>query len=202
MNYKKIHLPPLTEKLKRKLIKAANNTNTIGSFYDCQDTDPTKANYIKKDTNDYKDFENSGHVVLTPLPEPLKQQIRNHYRLIFPLRDADFVLQTVEGGRFVGPHLDPSDARGVGLIHLIKSGGTNVKTRWYHLKEDSANKPLNNGEFIPYSVINLVEEHQLKEDEWCMFNFKEIHSVENLETKRVGLWAYRCNYDVIIERYG
>lgn len=101
-----------------------------------------------------------------------------------------YFLQVVAGdGNFVAPHIDDPDKRKTGLLYLIKSGGSNVRTKWYEPREEFKDLELENYTVIPYSRLVQVANHRLEEDKWHWMNFNKIHSVENQESVRIALWG-------------
>lgn len=136
--------------------------------------------------------EQSGGVGFFDIPSRLNLDICNFYKSVnHPLiKNEKYFIQVCTGGKFVGPHVDDSNSRAEGFLYLIKSGGSDVRTRWYELKEEYSHLSLTEYSVIPYSRLNIVEDHRLEENTWHWLNFNKIHSVENQETLRVALWGH------------
>jgi hypothetical protein len=97
---------------------------------------------------------------------------------------------TDAGKYVVGPHIDR--IRNYSLLYPIDTGGTNVSTVFYRLKDP---KKSRDGFF--YNDISELEEIarvHVPQKTWCILDTKTIHAVEGLESTRitvqVGLWDY------------
>ena len=129
----------------------------------------------------------SGGVGLYSLSYSMNQEICDLYKgtdtelAVFD----EFFLQVVTDGKFVAPHSDPG--RKVGYLYILKAGGTNVRTKWWRVKDEFTDLPKIDGYGVPYEKLDVVEDHCLEEGTWHYLNFEELHSVENQETLRIGL---------------
>lgn len=124
------------------------------------------------------------------VPDDIKNQIQDFFK------NADhafqqyqtWLLQISADGDFVGPHID--GGRIYGSIFVLKSGGKNVRTRWYEIKDEFKHLAMKENTYIPYSRLNIVEDHCLDENEWHFMNFSKIHSVENQKSIRIALYGF------------
>ena len=136
--------------------------------------------------------EESGGVGFFTLPLEIRKKIKDFYsQFDIPIvQFDDLYLQVVTGGKFVGPHVDDVNCRKEGMLYLLKSGGTNVRTIWYKIKPEYKNLTLENYTVIPYSKLDVVEDHCLTENTWHYLNFSEIHGVINQDSVRMALWGH------------
>lgn len=141
-------------------------------------------------TTNKDNLENTGGVGLYSLPIPLQEKIFNYYKnSISELSTyTRFYIQIVTGGHFVAPHFDGERAKG--LLYLLKSGGPNVRTKFYRIKEEYKHLKKDGDVGIPYYKLDVVEDQCLEENTWHSLNFKEIHSVENQESLRMFIWGH------------
>jgi len=197
MYYKKYDtIPKLSYDLKLACIELAENNLKIKVpldqwFSRLETTDKTSIAYIELEEDLTKFSNNAGGVGFYGLPADLNKQICDFYNDINNpnIKFNQYFIQVVTGGNFVAPHTDGEDYRSAGFLYLLKSGGTNVRTRWYEIKEEYKNNNLTPYAMIPYSRLNLIEDHILEEDCWHWLNFSKIHSVENQENLRIALWG-------------
>lgn len=198
MYYKKFSdIPALPEDIKLECIKVVedNLKNNVPpmAWYKSYETKNQNSVAFINEGSEYSEFHNteSGGVGFFSIPPALVSKIINFYKSVnHPLvRYNNYLLQFVTGGNFVAPHIDDSNARIAGYIYLLKNGGTNVKTVWYEVKDEYKHLSLVEYSGIPYSRLNIAEEHRLEEDTWHWLNFSKIHSVENQESLRVALWG-------------
>jgi len=131
----------------------------------------------------------TGRIGFYHLPVGITNKILDYYnKLNHPLKEnTSYFIQMAIGSNFVGPHIDNPEYRESGLLYLLKAGGSNVRTRWYKIKDEFKNQEITYNIAIPYERLTLVEDHCLKEHTWHWLNFSNPHSVENQETLRIGL---------------
>jgi len=81
------------------------------------------------------------------------------------------------------PHSDR--IRNVGINFYVDLGGSNVSTVFYdkHDPEDD----LQGGHNARYEDLTKVNEYYCNDSTWYVFNTRQYHSVENIETTRVML---------------
>lgn len=139
--------------------------------------------YVTKDDIIVK----SGGVGLFPLPFLTNKEICDFLKKTDTELSTfdEFFLQVVTDGKFVAPHTDPG--RAAGYLYILKAGGSNVRTKWWTVKDEFKYLPKTDGNGVPYEKLDLVEDHCLEENTWHWLNFGEIHSVENQETLRIAL---------------
>ena len=89
------------------------------------------------------------------------------------------------------PHSDR--IRHVGINFYIDLGGSNVSTVFYD-KYDPEDD-LQGGHNARYENLTKVAEHYCNDSTWYMFNTRQYHSVENIETTRVMLSLSLINID-------
>jgi hypothetical protein len=105
----------------------------------------------------------------------------------------------------INPHSDP--IRKNSMMYMLKSGGENVITSWYKFKNDQKKKiefsvdyssSQHSYEIDTYTKesLDLIESHQLKEDNWYIFNNSIIHGVDNISSLRIGLLLPHWGDDV------
>jgi hypothetical protein len=198
MYYKKyLEIPPLPNDIKQGLIQIAENNikNNIpmAKWYQRYETENNKSIAFVEFGKRFQETNGgeSGGVGFYHIPYKLNHSICDFYKKLnqTEINFERYALQVVTGGNFVGPHIDDPLERADGSLYLLKSGGTNVRTRWYEIKEEYQHLPLENHTVVPYSKLNLVEDHCLEEDAWHWLNFSKLHSVENQESLRIALWG-------------
>jgi hypothetical protein len=128
------------------------------------------------------------------LPDELAERIKffftnlNHPDIRFT--NYSFV-QVVCYGSHVAPHMDSPNDRGPGWLYIIKSGGDQVKTVFYEIKDEHKNVVLKETDYntiIPFEKIYPVYETIMEEDTWNYYNFNKIHSAQNQESLRIMLY--------------
>jgi hypothetical protein len=199
MYYKKYpDIPSIPEELKKEIIsfaeKKARKDRTEAFYYDFEKKDESSVAFLDGQNNFENDDRQSGGVGFYRLPADLNKKIVSFYKnpkISFPTNKPwNYFVQVVTGGPCVFPHIDAADSRTNGLIYLLKSGGPNVRTRWYEPKKEYAHLKLTQCKGIPYSRLDVVEDRCLEEDTWHHMNFLAIHSVEYQESLRLALWGY------------
>lgn len=97
---------------------------------------------------------------------------------------------TDAGKSVIGPHIDR--IRNYSLLYPVVTGGNNVTTVFYRLKDPKKSR----AEFF-YNDISELEEIarvRIPQNTWCILDTKTIHAVEGLDSTRitvqVGLWDY------------
>lgn len=131
----------------------------------------------------------TGGVGIYLVPAFLNVGLCNYYKNFnIGISPMQFAIQVVTGGNFVAPHNDPK-TRPAGLMYLLQSGGKNVRTKWYTVKDEYRNKTTKEyGVGFPYHKLDVVEDQCLEENTWHYMNFQEIHSVENIEYLRIAIF--------------
>ena len=198
MYYKKCkEIPSLPTDIKQQLIQVAeqnqqNNISMSAWYSGYQTVDTNSLSFVEFD----KRFqESNGHetggVGFYLIPLELIDSICKFYKTINrpDIIFKHYYLQVVTGGNFVAPHIDDPQARIEGMLYLLKSGGTNVRTTWYEVKKNYQHLALENYSAIPYSKLDQIETHCLEEDMWHWLNFNKIHGVTNQESLRIALWG-------------
>lgn len=193
-------IPSLPYVLEQKIIEIAENNIKMNvplfrSYSGYETLDKNSCAYVDpgtegQDTNG----ELSGGVGIYMLDDDMNDQICKFYNAVnHPLiQNRQYYIQIVSGGNFVGPHVDweeglVNDGRQETILYLIKAGGSNVRTRWYELKDEYKHLKVTAFRVIPYERLDLVEDHCLEERTWHFFNHAKIHSVENQESLRIAL---------------
>ena len=188
----KENYPILSEDLKKDCIDYAlsclENKNSMEAWY-CRVEKENKNSLGYIEENNI--IEKSGGVGFYFLDSELNQRVIDDFKksgnqeINFTL----YAVQAVVGGDFVGPHVDDPSARKEGVLYMLKTGGENVLTRWYNIKEQYRHLDIPTGTGIPYERLNIADEHCLKEDKWYWLNFNQIHSVENQQSVRLALYG-------------
>lgn len=196
MYYKKHdEIPSLPDDIKFDLINLAEhnlkeNVPMLIWFKGTETENKNSLGYINNKADIETLIEKTGGVGFYPIKGELHERVSNFFKnqnLGSPT--IYYFLQVVTGGKSVSPHIDPIDRRTSGFLYLLKSGGNNVRTRWYEVKDEFKDLECPEGTIIPYDKLTMVEDNCLEEDTWHWMNFNKIHSVENQETLRVALWA-------------
>ena len=175
-------------------------------------------NLFKSDSHSYtvtwknpNDLQNSkyGQIKVYPVEVTLRREIEEHIsknKENYPnLREKVFGIQVVTGAEhgMIPPHKDPAYYRKKDLVYILDTGGDNVITSWWKLKDPNIDSQLkyygdpikkdnisSDGKQDFFSVsedlIDEVEAHKTEEDSWYMFNFNEIHSVKNIQRYRIA----------------
>jgi|GEM_PF-4058854 len=195
---KRNDIPPVPEDLKNELIKIAEQSVANGD-------QPSlwHGSYGSQDKNSisYLDpeelfIEKTGGVGFYLSPPELSSELVKLYKKFPGLETYNYyTIQIVTGSTFVAPHVDDPNHRGSGVQCLLKSGGSNVRTKWYQIKDEHKHLKIETNRAIPYSKLIEVDDHCLEENAWHWLNFSQIHSVENQESLRVGLWGVQWPTD-------
>ena len=141
-----------------------------------------------------------GTIRFNQLPQQVIDRIIDHYtKLDHPLKGLKrWCIQFAIGSDHIPPHVDDPPTRHPSPLYLLKAGGSNVRTRWYKIKDEFKNLEVHTNIGIPYDRLTLVEDHCLKESSWHWMNFSEPHSVENQESLRLSLWSEDFNDTMLI----
>jgi hypothetical protein len=197
MNYKKLNLPRIPIELKFKIVSQAMKKYNRHTGYTHQfgDYGPTQDNLEEEygvvlDQDDLDYHEATGSVGFYTANEKHEITLQNHYKNVPELANRKWAVQVVSGGEHVAPHIDPPVRGGPGLLYILKTGGTNVTTSWYKLKDIHQENGVDHSVGIPLKLLDEVESHVLEEDCWHYLNFHEIHGVTNQTGVRLALWAY------------
>jgi hypothetical protein len=189
-------IPAIPADLKKEIISFGERKvgkETKAFYYDFETKDGSSLAFLDNQNNFESDDRQSGGVGFYKIPADLNKKIVTYYnnpRISFPqLKPRHYFIQVVSGGPCVFPHIDDSNSRTNGLIYLLKSGGSNVRTRWYEPKKEFSRLKLTQCRGIPYSRLDIVEDQCLEEDAWHYLNFSAIHSVEYQESLRLALWG-------------
>lgn len=182
--------PRLPEELKKKCIDFAqynleNKTPMAVWYSGVEKVNQKSLAYTGPNT----DLDNSGGVGFYFLDDNLNTEVRNFLKFSKNLNKKNWTVQVVTGGNFVGPHMDDPQARKEGYLYMLKNGGSNVLTRFYHIKDSFRHLEVPTNTTIPYDKLDIVEEYRLEEDNWYWLNFNQIHSVENQESVRLALYG-------------
>lgn len=154
--------------------------------------DESSVSFIEKGTEkDHFKNENTGGVGFYQLDTNVVSSLIDFYKNIdHPIsKNRYWYLQVVTGGSYVAPHIDDPGARSDGYFYLIRSGGIDVRTVWYEVKDEFKDRKLTYYAGIPYNKLDIVESHKLEEDSWHWLNFSKIHSVENQQSLRLSIWG-------------
>jgi len=197
MNCERLNYGKFSPELKQKLIdygkEKRNNTNYIGSNWKPNGTD--EVNY--------------GDINVYPIDEYFKREIKKYFdnnNISHPdWENKMFGVQVVTGGDSGNfpPHRDPPYHRVKDFIYILDTGGDNVITSWWEVKnaklaDNSYYVPTSEEIFTPISeeILDEVESHKTEEDTWYKFNFSEIHSVRNIKRFRVAFvtWGDTRNF--------
>lgn len=190
--YKKCtKVPSLPQNLANELIELAKSY--LGEYHPMEHwykkaelENPNTLNYITCEDKIVSEGGGSG-VGLYNLPERINDKIYKFYRHTDTELSTieKFSLQVVTGGQFVAPHIDPE--RSGGYLYILKSGGDDVRTRWYSVKDEFKDLILNKGYAISFDRVDVIEDRCLEENTWHWLNFGEIHGVENQVTLRIAI---------------
>lgn len=113
--------------------------------------------------------------------------LADEIRLYVPeeLKNNYMALTSINHGTRFPPHIDPY--RPVSHNYILKSGGSNVLTRWFDVNPEFKNHNQRPSMPIPDSKINLIESHNLNTNCWYKLDVTKIHDVINLESQRIIL---------------
>ena len=180
MNCEKLNYGKFSPELKKKLIdygikKLKNSNYTAGSWK--PDSTDTETGY--------------GCINVYPIDQYFRREIEKYFNennIAHPNWEKKlFGVQLVSGGEFGSfpPHRDPPYYRDKDFIYILDTGGDNVITSWWKLKDTA---PPDNSYHVPIAeeILDEVEAHKTEEDTWYQFDFSEIHSVRNIQRLRVA----------------
>lgn len=202
-NLEKIEYQSIPVELKEKLIEFALEVHkkNIGLT--------VLANIVTNDESNIDTSKQDNNVFVYVVHPFLTRQVQNIYT-DFPQNLANreplnlsnepgkgVLIQVINGPlpgeecNTIHPHVDP-DCRPDSLMYILSTGGDNVKTTWYNVKnKDIAYTEIATHVYdLPiYSKDNLeiVEEHVMQEDGWYLFNHSVPHSVDNIKSPRIIL---------------
>lgn len=94
--------------------------------------------------------------------------------------------QVIYNGQSFAPHTDGGPRRYI-LNYLIDPGGTSVSTQWF---QEQGRELIREGPALQYPEgerLNLVKSVVIPDATWTVLFGKVIHSVVNVETKRLQL---------------
>jgi len=128
------------------------------------------------------------------MPETFQSQLQEFYSNCVELENSIFYIQVVIGGKYVAPHIDPSDKRTHGKLYILDAGGDNVSTEYWKLKEQFKNTSIPEATALCYEKLEKIETHTLLENNWYEFTFNQIHSVQNQERARIAIVALKTTY--------
>ena len=191
------NIPPLSEELTQECISFAeellkNKTSFDVWYHGYETKNKNSLSYVEPGTEyDETNGQPTGGAAHYLLPIELSNKINEFYEQLgieLPMtKPIMFIMQFILNGNFLGPHLDDPSFRTVGHLYILQTGGSNVRTKWYDIKDEFKHCEITNYAYVPYSRLIEIEDHKLEEGTWVRFNFSKIHSVENIETLRIGL---------------
>lgn len=82
------------------------------------------------------------------------------------------------------PHSDR--VRIFAFNYYLEEGGTNVETVMYNTF-DNYNAGVGTGNIYPYEQLVKDKTYHLKMNQWYALNVRQVHSIENIETRRIIL---------------
>lgn len=200
MNYKKRDdIPAMPADLAQDCInyvetQLANNGPMIVWYKSYEHSDTNSLSFVVSGTElDETDGKETGGIGFYGPPDDLTRRLAEYCK---STNDPDinfdmFALQLVNGSSFLGPHVDAPSMRAAGFLYLLKSGGPDVRTVWYNTKPEYSTLQITDNTYIPYSKLDVVENHRLEENMWHWMNFNAIHSVENQQHPRIGVWGFK-----------
>lgn len=115
------------------------------------------------------------------MPEEFANWVRNHITDKF--LEAAVALSDKGNGGGLGPHTDR--ARDYCLMYVIKSGGDHVRTSFWQERQ----QPLVRRRFTfidNYDMLELIDEGNFKEGRWLVMNTLILHSLENVQDRRIA----------------
>lgn len=177
-------LPSLKEELILLGTSFVKNKTPFLKYYDSMFS--LKRNSISGDNKDLN-LPMGGGVGMWPLPKDIAFKVHNYFAPLHPyFKNKYFMLQLVNGGDNVYPHIDGD--RKKGFWYLLKNGGSNVCTTWWSIKDEYKHLLVEAQVGIARKKLEMIQSEVAKEDSWYYFNFDTIHSVENLENFRLALY--------------
>lgn len=124
------------------------------------------------------------------MPPEFAQWVRDNITDKF--QEASVVLSDVGNDGGLGPHTDRR--RDYSLMYVIKSGGPDVRTYFWHQQGQELIR--NRFTFIDdYDTLDLVDEANFVEGKWFIMNNRILHSVEHIQDRRL---AFQISIDTDI----
>ena len=171
------HLPEIPDDLVDQILTNDNDYINYGSFGDGDGRNISKnGQQMPSSSNRIRDASDM-------LKHWITQNITRHWA------NAGTVI-TDTGKSVVGPHIDR--IRNYSLLYPIVTGGNNVTTVFYRLKDPKKSR----ADFFYNDISELDEIARVRipQNTWCILDTKTIHAVEGLDSTRVtvqvGLWDY------------
>lgn len=84
-----------------------------------------------------------------------------------------------------GPHVD--ETRDALLLWMYDPGGADVITAFWHQQGQPVIQPLRSNFLTSYHGLSLIDQQCFLSGKWYLVNGHVVHSVENIQTKRVAL---------------
>ena len=183
MNCEKLNYGKFSPELKARLIdfgkqKLKNPNYTAGNW--------------KPDITENAHYSlHGGNINVYPIDQYFRREIEKYFNdnnISHPNWEKKmFGVQLVSGGESESfpPHRDPPYYRDKDFIYILDTGGDNVITSWWKVKDTA---PPDNSYHVPIAeeILDEVEAHKTEEDTWYQFDFSEIHSVRNIQRLRVA----------------
>lgn len=173
MYCKRLKMPPLPKDITDELIEYATRK------LEC-------AEEFKESYND--DDKDGAKVSFYPVPPALYDRIQ---KLLYQYPETKghrhFFIQLVHSGVNVPLHIDAVDQRSVGINYMLKTGGDNIATKWWEIKEEFKDEKLPDAVPLDAKMFTEVESHVLKESCWYEMTFSQVHSAEGMESLRLAL---------------
>jgi len=195
---------PLPIELKNKIIKFVLEVHEKGiGMKALANIVPNEKNNVDTNTTDNNVFIYILHPTLTFQVQQYFSKYFNDHPTLSTTRGRGVLVQLINGPitgqdfNTIHPHTDP-DTRPKTLMYILKSGGDNVKTTWYKLKDqlidytetaDAADNTINVYDLPIYSndMLDPIHEYVMKEDNWYLFNHSITHGVTNIASTRISL---------------
>ena len=127
------------------------------------------------------------------MPEEFAQWILDNITDKF--QEASIVFSDVGDDGGLGPHTDR--CRDYCLMYVVKSGGPDVRTRFWH--QHNQDLLRNRFTFIDeYDTLDLIDEANFIEGQWFLMCNRILHSVEHIIDRRL---AFQINIDTDISDF-
>jgi sensor histidine kinase YesM len=123
------------------------------------------------------------------LPTNLNNEIIEFYKNCSNFNNSKMFIQIISGGKYFTPHIDDVKLRKTTKLCILQTGGNNVETTWWNVKENYANENYGIDPdllFFPYYKIEKSHSHILKTNSWYELEVNKIHSVENMVEPRIS----------------
>lgn len=184
MYCEKLSYGKFSPELKKKLIEFGkqklNNPNSVAGC---------TAALWKTNSED----DNRGYIYVYQIDQFFRREIEKYFddnNVHHPeWKYKRFGVQVVTGNKngIFPPHTDPINSRVKDFVYILDTGGDNVITTWWDLKDGSTtNVKLSTPVWYEEEILNEIEAHKTEEDTWYEFDFTEIHSVKNIQRLRVA----------------